>query len=168
MTLKSDAVFEVKMTLGFKNDVRSFSCEQWQIWKISLWCATFNEYVWSKKVQISYVSWDWRMMQNVGRNWLILWKMIWEIWQILTQLSKVWIFSLSWAPFDQSTQWLNCRKVMCNNTEEWYKVWRGTNLSFGKCHEEFCEFLPNIRKSQNLHFNGLHLIKVYNLWAKIL
>ena len=48
---------------------------------------------------------------------------------------------------------------MCHNTEEWCKIWRGTDLRFEKWHEEF-------GKSQNLHFNGLLLTKVthYNVF----
>ena len=38
-------------------------------------------------------------------------------------------------------------------------------LGFGT-HEEFGEFWLTTRKSQNLHFNGLLLSKVYNVWAK--
>ena len=45
------------------------------------------------------------------------------------------------------------RGVICHNTEEWW-------------HEEIGEFWPNAGKSQNLHFNGLLLTKVYNIWAK--
>ena len=55
---------------------------------------------------------------------------------------------------------------MCHKTEEWYKIWEGTNLCFEKWHEKFAEFWPNTRKSQNLHFNGVLLTKVYNTWAK--
>ena len=52
---------------------------------------------------------------------------------------------------------------MCHNTEEWCKIWRETDLCFEKWHEEFDEFWPNTQKSQNLHFNGLLLTKVYNV-----
>ena len=56
------------------------------------------------------------------------------------------------------------RGVMCHNTEEWCKIWGGTlDLHFQKWHEEFCEFWPNTRMSQNLSFNGLLLI---NVWAE--
>ena len=53
-----------------------------------------------------------------------------------------------------------------HNNEEWCKIWRGTDLYFEKWHEEFCEFWPNSRKTQNLKFSGLILTKVYNVWAK--
>ena len=55
------------------------------------------------------MSWQWRMMQNLKRNWLVSSKLTWGIWRILT-----------WA-------------------------------------------LKNLK---NLHFNGLLLTKVYNVWAK--
>ena len=58
------------------------------------------------------------------------------------------------------------RGLMCHKTEELCIIWGGTDLYFEKWHEEFGEFWPNTRKSQNLHFNGLLLTKVCNGWAK--
>ena len=55
------------------------------------------------------MSWEWRMMLKLKRNWLLSSKLAWAIWQILIQALK--------------------------------------NL-------------------KNLHFNGLPLTKVYNVWAK--
>ena len=55
------------------------------------------------------MSWQWRMMQNLKRNWLVSSKLTWGIWRILTRA------------------------------------------------------LENLKK---LHFNGLFLTKVYNVWAK--
>ena len=55
------------------------------------------------------MSWQWRMIQDWRRNWLVVSKLTWRIWQILTRALK------------------------------------------------------NIKA---LHFNGLFLIKVYNVWAK--
>ena len=46
------------------------------------------------------------------------------------------------------------RGVIYQNTEEWCKIWRETDLSFEEWHEKFCNFWPNTRKSQNLHFIG--------------
>ena len=57
------------------------------------------------------------------------------------------------------------RGAMCHKTEEWCKIWGGIDLRFEKWHEEFGEFWPNTRNSQNLHFNGVLLTKVYNVWA---
>ena len=41
--------------------------------------------VWAKKLQRSYVSWNWRVMQNLKKNWLVVRKMTWGIWQIFTR-----------------------------------------------------------------------------------
>ena len=63
--------------------------------------------VWPKKVLRIYLSWQWRVLQNLKKNWLVVWKMAEEIWQILTwalkslkifnfiglRLSKVYIVS---------------------------------------------------------------------------
>ena len=38
------------------------------------------------------------------------------------------------------------RGVMCNNTGEWCKIWGGTDLCFGKWHEEFGKFLTQLLK----------------------
>ena len=39
---------------------------------------------WAKKVHRSYLSWNCRGIQNLGRNWLALSKLAQWIWQILT------------------------------------------------------------------------------------
>ena len=41
--------------------------------------------VWAKKVQKSYLSRHWRDMQILKKNWLVVWKKTWEIWQIFTR-----------------------------------------------------------------------------------
>ena len=46
-------------------------------------CKVFN--VWPKKVQGRYFSWHWRVMQSLKKNWLVVWKMTWDISQIFTR-----------------------------------------------------------------------------------
>ena len=41
--------------------------------------------VWATKVQKSYLSWHWRVMQVLKKNWLVVWKKTWEIRQIFTR-----------------------------------------------------------------------------------
>ena len=73
----------------------------WEIWRIMTWAVKsvknvqFHELllhkvynVWAKKVQRSYISWHWREMQNLKENWLVVWKMTWEFWQILLEHPK--------------------------------------------------------------------------------
>ena len=45
-----------------------------------LLCKVYN--VWPKKVQRSCIAWLWRVMQNLRRNSLVVWKMTWGIWEI--------------------------------------------------------------------------------------
>ena len=52
------------------------------------------------------------------------------------------------------------RGVMCNDTEEWWKIWRGIDLLFQNWHKEFDEFW----------FENLKVSKIYTLtrcfWPK--
>ena len=55
-------------------------------------------YVWAKKVQRSYIWWHWRMMQNLEKNWLVLPKITWAIWQIFTRaFESLKIGALMWS-----------------------------------------------------------------------
>ena len=83
--------------------VISHEPEDWcKIWKKKLICCfkkdknmvkfdpstqkstkVFN--IWLRKVQMSYLSLNWRVMQNVKKNWLAAWNMTWGIWQIFTR-----------------------------------------------------------------------------------
>ena len=44
---------------------------------------------------------------------------------------------------------------MCHNTEGWWKIWVGIDLSFEKWHEEIGKFWPDTQKSQSLYFNPI-------------
>ena len=49
----------------------------------SLLCKVYN--VWPKKVQRSFLWWHRRVVQNLKKNWLVVRKMTWGIWQIFTK-----------------------------------------------------------------------------------
>ena len=89
LTLKVDAKFEEKLIWCFKNDrnLVNFGPSTQSLKHLHfdwfLLCKLFN--IWPKKVQRSYLSWHWRVMQNLKKNWLVVWKMTWEIWQIFTR-----------------------------------------------------------------------------------
>ena len=51
-----------------------------------LLCKVFN--FWPKKVHKNYLSLHWRVMQNFKKNWLLVWKTTWGIWQIFTWALK--------------------------------------------------------------------------------
>ena len=58
------------------------------------------------------------------------------------------------------------REVMFDGTQDWYKIWRKTDLCFQKWHEEFGKILPeHVRKSKNLDFYWVLLYKVENVRA---
>ena len=50
------------------------------------WLLLYKVYnVWPKKVPSGYLSWHGRVMTNFKKNWLMVWKMTWKIWQIFTR-----------------------------------------------------------------------------------
>ena len=106
-----------------------------------LLCKVFK--VWSKKVQRSYFSWHWKLMQNLKKNWFVVSNMT-RIWWILTwtlESFKKSYFNgllLNYILF----QLKKYRGVIFHDTEEWCKIWRKTDLWFGKWHEEFGKFSP--------------------------
>ena len=138
MTLKTDANFEGKLTCGLENDIRNVVNFHQSTWKSQKWDFDWSlsskvEKLWPENLQRSYVSWQWIMMQNVKRKWLVVSKLTWEIWQILSValeslknyhvnallLSKLYIV---WSK--------KYRGVTIHDTKEEYKIWRGINLSF--------------------------------------
>ena len=60
------------------------------------WLLVTNFFVvWATKVPRSYLSWHWRVMEILKKNWLVVWKKTWEIWQIFTRaLASVKIWTL--------------------------------------------------------------------------
>ena len=81
------------------------------------------------------------------KNWLVVSKI--RIWRILIRALK----SLKNLHFDWSFPAMfdlkKYRGVIFHDTRKWFKIWRKTNLWFGK-YEEFCKFSPE-------HFNALKL-----------
>ena len=57
------------------------------------------------------------------------------------------------------------RGVTFDDTQDWYKVWRKTDLYFKKWHEEFDEFSPEHLKVSKLGLDGILLSKVENVGA---
>ena len=69
MALKSDAKFEEKLTLSSKNDMKN-----WENWQIN----SMSSFI--KKVQRNHLSWHWKKIQTLKKNWLFTWKMTWWTW----------------------------------------------------------------------------------------
>ena len=120
-----------------------------------------------KKVQRNYVSWHWRVMKNLKKSWLVVWKMTWGIWQIFIRALES--LRLWWDPFIQSRK--------CVSLKFTDKLPIMTMKNFVKFDEKLtCHFyiditiwrmFPRIIKCfKNLHFSRLLLTKVYNIWTK--
>ena len=75
-----------RFKIGIRNltnfDVRTTSLKNFHFHGLLL---TKVFIAWAKKVQRNYLSWHWRVMQNLKKNWLVAWKMTWGIWQIFTR-----------------------------------------------------------------------------------
>ena len=64
-----------------------------------------------KKVHKSYLSWHWRMMQSLRKNWLVVSNMRWRIWCVFTETLKSLKFFFRWALFVQSIQGLRYKST---------------------------------------------------------
>ena len=72
----------------------------------------------TEKIEKSDLSWQWRVMQSLKKNWLVVSNMTWEIWWMFTQPLKSLKISFRWALFVQSY-----RGVILHDTEQWCKIW---------------------------------------------
>ena len=107
--LKSGANFEEKPMFCSKTDktfeipIQALKTLKYLHFDCSLLLKVYN--VWPKKVQRSYISWHWRVMQNLKKNWLVVWKMTWGIWQIFIRtLESVRYFHGILLPKVESTR----------------------------------------------------------------
>ena len=87
--LKGDAIFKEKLTDCLKDDIRNFvnfhgnsrKSENLHFHGLLL---SIGSKVLAKKVQKSYLSRRWRVIQT----WTFVWKMTWEIWWILMKATE--------------------------------------------------------------------------------
>ena len=92
-------------------------------------------------------------MQNLKRVWLVVSKLTWGIWLILTraiEVSKMFTLMRSfWANYIlfELKKYIG---VIFHDMEEWCKIWIKTDLLTGKWHEEFGKFSPEYSKVSKL------------------
>ena len=149
------------MTRIWWNLIRALESLQNLHFDLFLLCRVFG--FWPKKVQRSYFSWQWRVMQNLEKNWLVVWKMTWGIWQIFTralQSLKIGTLIRFFNPKKKMYELKIYRAVKCHGNEEWYKIWRGSDLLFQNWHEEFAKFWPEHLKVSK------SFILIWPFWAK--
>ena len=81
--------FEEKLTLVSKNDMRNLvnfnvSSGKSESLHFDVLLFSIAYEVSAKKVQKNYLSWHWKKIQTLKKNWLFIWKMTWGIWWTLT------------------------------------------------------------------------------------
>ena len=142
MTWKSDAKFEEKLTCCLENDLRNLAnfhqrthkCQNRNFDKILL---SKVENVWASNLQWNYVSWQWRMIQKLKRNWFVVLKLTWGTSQILTpafeslkNLSFNWLLVtkvyIVWATKVQRSYLSWHWRVMQILKKDWPVVWKKT------------------------------------------
>ena len=85
--LKKNFFFVSKMTSIWWILIRALKSLKNLHFDWSILCKVCS--VWLKKVQRSYISWHWRVIQNLKEKWLAVWKMTWGIWQIFTRPHEI-------------------------------------------------------------------------------
>ena len=84
MTLKSDAKFEEKLTLGSKKGIKNLmnfnvSSGKSENLHFDVLLLSIAYKVSAKKVTKNYLSWHWRVIQTYNKNWLSVWKITWRV-----------------------------------------------------------------------------------------
>ena len=88
-------------------------------------------------------------MSNYPAHWCKIWRKtdlfskMTRIWWILTQVlkvSKICTFTGSYCAKYLMFDLKKYTGVIFHDTEEWCKIWRKTDLCFGKWHEEYGKF----------------------------
>ena len=147
MALKRYANFEEKLTCGLKKDLRNLgnfhqSSGKSQNWDFDGILSSKVEKVWLWNLQRSYVSWQWRIIQNLKMNWVVISKLTWRIEQILTRalenLKKLLFNWLLWPKYitfelrkvPRSYVWWHWRLIQ--NLKE-------TRLALSKMTWEICQ-----------------------------
>ena len=99
----------------------------------------------------------WRGIELLFQNWH---KEFGKLWPERSKVSKIFILMGSfWAKYILF-ELKKCRGVIFHETEEGYKIWRGINLSFKNCHNEFDKFWPECSKVPKI------FTLMGSLWAK--
>ena len=78
-----------KATLSSKTDLRNLvnfnaSSDKSENLRFDVLFLSTAYKVSAKKEQKNYLSWHWKKIQTLKKNWLFVWKMAWEIWWTLT------------------------------------------------------------------------------------
>ena len=106
-------------------------------------------------------------MQNLKKNWLVVWKMAWGIWEIFTralQKSQTWDFDGILLSKAEKCVSLKFTEELCVKTLKNDAKFEGNWHVVSKLTWEIWRI--SAWPLKRLHFNGLLLNKVCNVWAK--
>ena len=96
----------------------------------------------NEKVQKIYVSWHWRVMQRLKKNWLPVPKMTWRIPWMLMRAVQIWKFELWCATFVES--------ILCLSQKRAEKLYVITLKNYAKFEEELtCTSKIDVRNLEN-------------------
>ena len=112
--------------------------------------------VWAKRVQRSYLSWYWRVIQNLETNRLVL-KLTWGIWQIFTRALESVRIGTWWEPFVQSRKFMSLKV-----TEESCVMTMKNDMTWGI----WWILTRALKNLKNLLFNWL-LRPIYIIYFKL-
>ena len=115
-------------------------------------CNLIGSFCWkyikmsARKVQRSYVSWHWRLTENLKKKWFLVSNMT-RIWWVLIQtFKKLKNLHFDWFLLCKVFDLKKYRGVIFHDTEEWCKLCWKTDLCFQKWHEESGKFSPEHSK----------------------
>ena len=160
MTLKSHAKVEEKLTSSLENNMRILANFYQNTWKCQNW---YFHGILLSKVENAWAKIYRGGMCNDTEKWWKIWRGIdlcfqsWnkefnEFWLEQLKVSKICTLMGSFWPKYKMLALKKYRGVIFHDTREWCKIWRRTDLWFGKLHEEFGKFSPEQTKVQNWYF----------------
>ena len=105
----------------------------------------------------------WRGIDLSFENWH---KEFDEFWLENSKVSKIYTLIDCFWPKYIIFEPKKYRGGMFHDTRVWCKIWRKTDLWFGKWHKEFRKFYLSKQNSKNWDFHWIFLYKVDNVWAE--
>ena len=121
--------------MGFQKwheELGKLSLEHPKIWKLYtdgfFLSKSYNVSV--RQFQSNYVSWHWRVLQNLKENWLVTWKMTIEIWLIFMRAVESLKICTLMCYYLSIAYKVSAKKVQKNNFS-WH--WKKINILKKKC-----------------------------------
>ena len=117
-------------------ELGKFSPEDLKVSKLGLWWDSFIQ---SRKCMSYRVT----ELYILKRNWLVVLKLtpqFGECWLKHSKVSKMCTLIGSFWPKYIMLELKKNRRVMFDGPEDWCRIWRKTDLSFQKWHEQFGKF----------------------------